>query len=234
MIPPPLAPADLEPLADELWHVEQRRHAYGLHLRNRMVVARLETGGLWLHSPVSIEPNVAAQLAALGPVEHIVSPNNFHHMFAAAAAERYPEATLWATPALQRKRADVPWGASLLDDPPWRAELAPVLIAGAPRFDEVAFLHRRSGSLLCCDLLFNVHSEPEWLTRLFFRSLGVWRRFGLSRVFRRSVKDRALASAAAATILEGPITRVVPAHGEVLEDDAAARVAEALAWLTRP
>ena len=45
----------------------------------RMTVVRLASGGLWLHSPTQISDGLRAELDALGPVRHLVSPNRIHY-----------------------------------------------------------------------------------------------------------------------------------------------------------
>ena len=45
----------------------------------RMTVVKLPMGGVWLHSPVAYDSALAAGVAAIGPVRHIVSPNKIHY-----------------------------------------------------------------------------------------------------------------------------------------------------------
>lgn len=47
-----------------------------------MAVLRLSDGSLWVHSPVELDDDLAAALAELGEVKHIVSPNFEHTKFA--------------------------------------------------------------------------------------------------------------------------------------------------------
>ena len=47
-----------------------------------MAVLRLSDGSIWVHSPVSLDADLAAALAELGEVKHIVSPNYEHTKFA--------------------------------------------------------------------------------------------------------------------------------------------------------
>ncbi len=121
----------LQCLATDLWAVAVHRYQGGLHVRLRMTVIRLPNGSLWLYSPVPIDDELANDLAALGPVEHIIAPNCFHHLHAAAAKRRYPQAKLWAAPGLREKCPDVPFDA-VVSEPelPWEDVLETLLIAG--------------------------------------------------------------------------------------------------------
>ena len=47
-----------------------------------MAVLRLSDGSLWVHSPVSLDDDLAAALAELGEVKHIVTPNYEHTKYA--------------------------------------------------------------------------------------------------------------------------------------------------------
>lgn len=47
-----------------------------------MAVLRLSDGSIWVHSPVHLDDDLAAALATLGDVKHIVSPNYEHTKYA--------------------------------------------------------------------------------------------------------------------------------------------------------
>lgn len=209
------AAPSLRPLAPDLWEVEQHIH-FGLHVRRRMVVVRLEGGGLWLHSPVPIDDALARELAAVGPVTHVVAPNCFHHISAAATKRRYPDAILWAAPGLADKRRDVAFDRTLAEDADFGPTLAAVHLRGAPAIGELVFRHAPSRALICTDLVLNIQSEPSLVTRLLFRALGVWRRPGATSYYRKQTRDRAAMAASLDRVLAWDIGQVVMAHGDVL------------------
>ncbi len=47
-----------------------------------MAVLQLRDSSVWVHSPVSLDDDLAAALAEIGEVKHIVSPNYEHTKFA--------------------------------------------------------------------------------------------------------------------------------------------------------
>jgi hypothetical protein len=47
-----------------------------------MAVLRLSDSSIWVHSPVHLDDDLAAALATLGDVKHIVSPNYEHTKYA--------------------------------------------------------------------------------------------------------------------------------------------------------
>jgi hypothetical protein len=222
----------LRALDRDLWCLDaELRVQAGFHLPIRMTVLRLADGGLWLHSPIAIDDATAAELDALGPVRHIVAPSLLHHLFAGAACERWPAATLHAPASLAAKRPTLKIGRPLAEDTRW-PELDILAIAGAPKLDEHVFVHHPSGTLIVTDLLFNVHATPGLMSPLILRMVGAWKRLAQSRIWRSMVKDRAAARASVQRLLACEFSRLVPAHGVILAGaDTKAQVGAALHWM---
>jgi hypothetical protein len=224
----------LEPIAEGLWHDQfDLIVPPGLHMRGRMVVARLGDGRLWVWSPIPLSDALARQLEGLGEVGHIVAPNALHHLHFAKAAERFPQARRWIVPTLATKRPALAGAEQLGDAPPaaWAEDFDQHRVAGAPKLDEVVFFHRASETLVVTDLVFNVLEYRGWLSGLVFRMVGAHKRLAQSRAMHMLVRDRAAAAASARVILGWGFTRVVMAHGEIVEHDARARMTEALRWM---
>lgn len=216
-------------LAPDLWCVECDAWDKGLHIPLRMPVVRLPDASLLLYSPVPFDDEIAAEIAALGEVRHIVAPNLHHHFFVGEVAKRYPAAHLWGARGLAEKKPALSLGAIVA--PPADA-LELVHIEGAPFTNELVLFHRASASLLCADLVQNVQSESSFLTRLLLRALGSWRRFGSNRVWRWQTKDRAAFRDCLARILDWEPQRIVMCHGDVVETGGAERLREAFAWVS--
>jgi hypothetical protein len=220
-------------VAPDLWTVEHPlRFPGGVQLPARMTIVRLSDGDLLLHSPVPIDDTLAAELSALGPVAHVVAPNLFHHLFVSKALARYPQALLTAAPGLAEKRPRLPVADVLSDEPPpaWEGILDQVLIRGAPRLNEVAMLHRPSGTLIVTDLVFNVRQPKGWATSLALRMMGTHNRLRQSRAWHLYIKDRQEARKSVEKVLSWEFDRVLPGHGEILEGNARAAMREAL-WV---
>lgn len=221
----------LTPITDAIWSAEDDLFMPGgLHFPVRMTVIRLPDGGLWIHSPINIDDALAAELAQLGPVKHLVAPNALHHLYFGAAQARYPDATCWAAPTLAEKRSDLRFDHTLgADPPPWAGVIDQQFVGGVPWMSETAFLHRPSGTLLVTDLFFNMQRPANRRSRFFFWLIGVLGRPKQSPIVRMQTKDRAAAAASAHALLRWPVERLVPAHGPVVADDAPRVLAEVLA-----
>lgn len=231
-----LTPIALIPIATRLWGAEHDLFLPGgVHFRGRMTVAQLTDGSLVLHSPIPINDALARMLADLGPVKHIIAPNAFHHVHLTQVLARYPKAALYGPRALAVKRKDLSFtDLTSRTSADWSEELVPLLQAGAPKFDEVVFLHATTRTLVVTDYFFNIQECRGWLTSWVLRTSGTYKKFAQSRVYRWIVKDKAQARESAEQMLAWPFERIVPAHGEVVTEHAHERAERALAWLMGP
>ncbi len=182
------------------------------------------------HRPAVLHRSVEreAEIDALGEVRHIAAPNKLHHLFAGAAKERWPSATLLGASGLASKRPDLALdgeleGADLGDD----ISLYP--IRGIPLMNEVVLFHAPSRSLVVSDLVFHMHDAPNAMTWFVLRFLaGTLGRLGQSRMVRWSTKDREAYEASVREVLGLGFERLVVGHGDVIDGDAAVALAEAL------
>lgn len=211
----------LRDIGPGIWESERHMNRSGMHLRVRMVVVRLPSGGLWLHSPFAPDDEICASLDALGPVEILVAPNKFHHLFLGDMHARYPASTMWGAPGLAAKRKDLAFTGELSQRPlPWDEVLDSVLLEGVPFNQESVFYHRASKSLICTDFIIHVPEEPSWLTRQVWRLMGVWNNPGMNRVWRWKMRDKAAFNVSVDRVLEWDFTQIVMSHGEILQADA--------------
>jgi Domain of unknown function (DUF4336) len=208
---------------------------YGFPYPTRMALIRLADGGLFVWSPIALSPPVAAEVDALGPVRHLVSPNALHHLYLGEWKSAYPQARVYASPGLRRKRKDIAFDAELLDVPElaWAKDLDQVLVRGSFAMTEAAFFHRASRTAIFADLIQN-------FPRSWFKGWrGVIARLdglvapnpGAPREWRASFVNRRAARAALQRILDWPIERVLIAHGDTVDSDGAAFVRRAFGWL---
>ena len=226
-------PRPLRQLGENLWVAERPQSFYGLVVGTRMTVIRLDDGSLLLHSPVSLDAGLQQELDALGPVRYVVAPNRVHHLYAGKVAQPYPGARLWIAPGLERKRPDLVHEAILDDEAPaeWRGQVDQTFFRGRPYENEVVFLHRKSGTLILCDLAFNFRAGTHPVTRWLMQLIRSYDRFGPSKLDPLLIRDRALARKSLERILAWDFDRVVVAHGDVLERGGREALREGYAWL---
>jgi hypothetical protein len=197
-----------------------------------MTLVRLSDGGLFVHSPVSLEPALRKEVDALGPVRAVVAPSLFHHLYAAEWSRAYPDAVLCACPGLERKRPDLRWQRILLDrpEPEWRGDLEQVHFAARSLESEVVFFHLASRTMICSDALFDLARHPSPLTRFAARLLGNLRP-GPTLLERLLIRDRRGAREQVDRMLAWDPERIVLAHGPIVESGAREVLRAAYAWL---
>ncbi|MEO6245520.1 MAG: DUF4336 domain-containing protein [Opitutaceae bacterium] len=223
----------LTALAPDLWDLNAPLSVFGMALGHRMTVARLPDGGLWLHSPVEYSSALAEELAALGPVAHIVAPNAVHDTYLEGWFAAYPVARFHGARSFATFRPDLKFTDVLGDAPAavWRDAFDQQLLRGMPRLNEVAFLHRASRTLILTDLAFNLGPDLPLLSRVLLRLNGCYGKFGPSRLLKTTIKDRAALRRSLDRILEWDFDRVVVSHGRNLDTGGNHALREAFDFL---
>ena len=204
----------------------------------RMTIIRLPQGGLWLHSPVKPDDKLVAAVKALGPVEHIVSPNRIHHVSIGAWAELFPDARLWASPGV-RGRSKLVFTDDLDDTPPeeWSQVIDQRIARGSPALEEVVFFHKPSSTLILADLIENFESDRlhGWLARIMYRLIGVVAPNGKAPRDLRATfvgNHDKLAPVVEWMIASAP-QRIVIAHGQWFRTNGTAVLQRAFDWVKR-
>lgn len=225
----------LSPIVDgQLWEAGHHvKMMPGLWLPTRMTVIAMAPGKLALHSPIPIDDPLAQSIAALGEVTLIIAPNNFHNLFLRKACERYPQAEVWGSPALPKKKPDIVF-TGILDKaarPPWSDVLAPFFLDGAPGMSETVFIHRPSKTLIAVDSFFNLRSARNGFSRFMLKFTSSYGKAAQSRIWRMMVKDKKLMGESTRPLFSEDFVRVVMAHGAIVDQDAKDTFEKAAAWL---
>jgi hypothetical protein len=229
----------LEQTHDALWVAEGEIVSfYGAPYPTRSAIVRLESGELWVWSPVRLTEALRSEVERLGPVRHLVSPNKLHHLYLAEWQAAFPEATLWGPRSTIRKRPDLSFGPALEDRPPpaWGADIDQAWFRGSFAMDEIVFLHRPSATAIVADLIQTF--SPAFLRRH-------WGWFGLlarldgltedqasaPREWRLSFIDRAPARRARGRVLGWDCRNLIVAHGVRPGAIGPAYLAKSFSWL---
>lgn len=212
-------------LAPEVHVVERPQRFLGVELGTRMTVLRLE-GGLLLHSPVNVPPEL---LAPLGKPRWALAPNKLHHLYIGPWIEAGLEA--WAAPGLPEKRSDLRFfGVIEAGAAPFGPEVTVKPLACFPFANEVVLLHRPSRTLILTDLLFNFPPTAPWETRWVMWCAGAYPGCRAS-VLEQVGMRRSLAKEELGEILAWDFERIILAHGDIVTEDAKAKFRNAYRWL---
>lgn len=214
-------------VATDVWVAEQAQAYFGLNIGTRMTVIRLQdTGNLLVLSPIEPTEELVDALSALGPIDHIVAPNSFHHLYANAFKRCFPQARLWGSAALKAKCPDLlidqlltadapsPWPDLLLCQLQGLNTMGPL---GPVPLDEMAFCHVPSQTLLLTDSAFNFDVSFPWLTRFTTRIAGGFNRLEPTILERLASSNRRAVRASIDAVLAWDFERVIVAHGAIVE-----------------
>lgn len=183
-----------------VWTFDQMIGIYYVHVPIRMTVVKLRRGGLFVYAPVAATPECLALLRELvdahGPVKHIVLPSVAveHKVLAGPFAREFPNASFHVCD--QQYSFPVPLPGAFLGLPKWAEPLPRSSIESNPFGDEfdfevltvkpgpgsfyqdAAFVHKPSKTLLVCDALFAttenpppiLEADPEYARALLFHA----------------------------------------------------------------
>lgn len=210
-------------LADGLWTVDAELDA--LPIGRRMTIARLADGGLAVHSAIACDDETMAAIDRLGPVRFVIVPSGYHRMDAPRFAARYPDARVVAMPASHARvaaRVAVAGDYGLL---PAGGPLGFEPLDGLPA--EAVFVHRApdgSETLVFNDALMNLPARIPGFKGFLVKLIGSTGGPKVTRTARVAlVKDRKAYAAHLRRLAARPaLARVVPGHGAVIVDGAAA------------
>lgn len=153
---------------------------------------------------------------------------SFHTGGIKAASAAHPNARLWGPAGVREKLSELKW--AVLGTEPWPFEdaLRPMPIEGMPKFNEWAFLHPDSRTLLVSDLVFNITDPKGFGAPLIYSIFGTYRRFAVSRLFLRFVTDRAQFEASLKRLVALDFANLVPSHGDAVIGNAREQLVAAL------
>jgi len=231
----------LRAVADGLWIAEGPEvDFHGFPYPTRMVIVRLDGGSLWAWSPIEASAELFADLARIGPVSHLISPNRLHHLFLAQWQERFPQALLWGPASTIAMRPGLAFAPALTDQPPaaWRHEIDQAWFRGSPLLDEVVFFHKASRVAIFGDLVQAFDDNylrrrwTPWQRRLA-RLLGITASSGARAPLdvRLSFLNRRWAREARTKVLNWRPECVVMAHGEWQRHDGFEFIQRSLSWI---
>jgi len=145
----------MDEFANDLFVAESSVRFYGFRIQTRMAAVRLDGGRLFLYSPVSLTQHLRDELARLGEVAFIVSPNKIHNLTLAQYREAFPAAKLLVPPGLPERRPDLRVDGVLSEQAleSCSPELEHILTGGSVFFSEALFFHRPSRTLLVGDFV---------------------------------------------------------------------------------
>ncbi|HEX4925973.1 MAG TPA: hypothetical protein VFV50_17910 [Bdellovibrionales bacterium] len=215
-------------LAEKLHVLPSDQTAFRHEIGTRMVAVDLDgRGSLFVHS--AVKAGLPA-LKTLGSPAHFAIPNKWRRGPVAEIKAAYPDAKFYGAPDLEKleKLVEVEAirpGATY----PWSGALDHLVLEGIPFFNEVAFFHRESRTLLLADVAGYLYDGGPLTAQLAMKLLKAGAHPGWSASEKKLyVRDRKTFEASLAKMLQWDFKRVLVAHGPRLENDARAQLTEIL------
>ncbi|WYL97783.1 MAG: DUF4336 domain-containing protein [Gloeotrichia echinulata IR180] len=178
-----------EVFKDTIWTFDQLQGVFYVVVPIRMTVVKLEGRGLFVYAPVAPTPEcirlVNELVAEHGDVKYIILPTISgleHKVFVGPFARCFPNAQVFVAPNQWSFPLNLP--LSWLGLPAKRTQILPEQSSKAPfaeefdyaildtidlgpgKFAEVAFLHKRSHTLLVTDSVVSVPEDPPAIIQL--------------------------------------------------------------------
>lgn len=214
-------------LGQGLFYAEAGISFLGTRLQTRMTVVALPSGGVAVISPLHWTEDLGRALTRIGPVRHVLSPNKIHNLGLSSFAAAYPDAEFWASPGLPERRPDLVFAGTLNDvpHPDWAGVLEQTTTAGNLFFSEVVFFHRATTVVIVADLVEHLTRDTVSSTwgRFMLGAMRLMDRTLPSPEFRMFTDDAKAAAERLALIDAWSFTRILPAHGSILDDTDHAR-----------
>lgn len=226
----------LKQLDENLWVYEEEAVLLGFEIGARMTVIRLGLGGLFIHSPLDISPELKTEIDALGEVKFVVSPFNHHYLGLPGCARVYPNAAYYASPGLNPKKCPGVTFVGTLSgqaEPGWKDDLQQVYIRGNALDNEIVFCHPASKTVIATDLCFNIPASRGAFTKFMARLFGVYEKFSPSLGFKIFTRNRTLVRESIDKILAWDFDRVIISHGDIIETGGKEKLRAAFTWLRR-
>ncbi len=196
----------------------------------RTTIVDIESARI-LISPGSVVSD--ADYRSLGEVTDIVIPNLFHTGGLGRALLFFPKAKVWLCPGADKAKNRVQNFTELnVKNWPYQDKLSLHFLEGAPKINEVVFVHRDSRSLIVTDLFFNllqVRGLGSWIILHLF---GTYRKFAMSKFFYSYVKDKQKFVDSLKRVMAEDFAHIIVSHGDNIESDAKGVMRQAL--LERP
>ena len=211
-------------LTADVYTVSAPLKIFSMQINTRTTIIRLKSGGLWVHSPVKLTDELKAQVLALdAPIEEIVAPSKFHHLFINDWLAIAPEARLWLPEGLSEKRKDLSQYALLSSDTiPWADEIQCMKIDGMPKVNEYLFYHVASKGLICTDSLFYIPKPVGGLTKIYAFINHCKDHPSPTKLFLGMVQDKKAFKATMQKVLAWDFSYISMCHSEIFKADSVA------------
>lgn len=217
----------MKEIGKNIWVHDDAMSLAGKQLGLRMTIVKLSNGGLWVHSPTAISPELMEEMEGLGSVSFIVGASNGHNIWLREWQDAFPDAVLYVSGGIPKKLKLTNYqilGES--HENIWKEDLAWEFMLGVPFFSESVFLHKKTKSLIVTDLIQNYPDERPsgfsgFMTKYFFETLG-FKGTCVAPPLKMGfmIKDKPNFTLFIEKILNWEFERIIVTHGDIIDVNA--------------
>ena len=217
----------MKKIGENIWVHDDSMSLAGTQLRLRMTSVKLANGGLWIHSPTALSPELMQETEELGSVSFIVGASNGHNIWLREWQDAFPDAVLYVSGGIPKKLKLTNY--QVLDESHeniWEVDLAREYMLGVPFFNESVFLHKKTKSLIITDLIQNYSDErpsglPGFVTKYSFEPIG-FKGMCVAPPLKIGfmIKDKPNFVLFIERILNWEFERIIVTHGDIIESNA--------------
>ncbi|KAI0684510.1 hypothetical protein BC835DRAFT_1422256 [Cytidiella melzeri] len=239
------SPTVIREVTKDIWTFSRPFARFGLvPIGGRSTAVKLNTGDVWVLASTPLDDETKNKLQELGPVKYIVGPDAVHYLFLSQFKQQYPDAKLIAPQAaietVKQKSPNLTFDGAWGKDAPdtkygFEDDIQHCYFPGHTN-KEVAFFHAASKTLLEADLLFNLppteqYSKSSSSATIPFLSSRM-SPFGAlhKKVAWATGSDKEAMKRDLKTIKAWDFDRIIPCHGDVIENNGKAAFEEAFKW----
>ena len=208
-----------------------------LPFTTRMTVVRLESGELWIHSPIAPARGIFSAVDSLGKVEYLIAPNKIHSLGIKPWKNHYPSARVWGSPQFNQRHPDIILDGCLNNDtvPPWKNDIMQHAVGGHAFLDEVVFLHKASATLIITDLIQKHDPQKQSLFWRVVKGMAgvLGKSGGVPLDLQLSFRDKEKARSSLDTILDWNFDNLIISHGFCMQGGAKKEVERRFSWLLK-
>ena len=217
----------MKKIGADIWVHEDAMTLMGMKLRLRMTIVKLANGGLWIHSPTALSPELKEETAQLGSVRFIVGASNGHNLWLQEWQDAFPDAAIYVSGGIPKKLKLTNY--QVLDESGeniWEEDLAREYMHGVPLLNESVFFHKKTKSLIVTDLIQNYSDKRPsglagFMAKYIFEPMG-FKGMCLAPPLKMGfvIKDKQKFALFIKKIQSHDFERIIVTHGDIIESNA--------------
>lgn len=183
---------------------------FGLIFKSKSFIINEEN--VYIISPGPFNEQVINSIKELEKQIIVIAPNNCHHFHLPLMKKEFPNAKFYGPKrAIDQSKVRLDPLSKLLDQ---NSELKGQFVKGNKALSETVFYHENSKTLFITDLCFNMHHEMNFLTGFWLKLAGVYKKLGMSKLVKVTIKDKKEFKESLESLLSFPFERVLLNHGD--------------------